>query len=101
VVFERADLSGWFEPPAPDRSQMRVTFAPDGVPPDQVIRDLIDQLHPAQAVVVATNDRMLQEWVRRCGGNVVSVPQVLAVLSRASASVERPGPTGRFRRRKG
>jgi predicted RNA-binding protein with PIN domain len=101
VVFERADLSGWFEPPAPDRCQMRVTFAPDGEPPDQVIRDLIDQLHPAQAVVVATNDRLLQEWVRRCGGNVVSVPQVLAVLDRVSVPAGRPGSTGRFRRRKG
>jgi predicted RNA-binding protein with PIN domain len=101
VVFERADLSGWFEPPAPDRCQMRVTFAPDGVPPDQAIRDLINQLHPAQAVVVATNDRLLQEWVRRCGGNVVSVPQVLAVLNRVSAQTARSGSTGRFRRRKG
>jgi uncharacterized coiled-coil DUF342 family protein/predicted RNA-binding protein with PIN domain len=100
VVFERADLSGWFEPPAPDRCQMRVTFAPDGVPPDQVIRDLIDQLHPAQAVVVATNDRLLQEWVRRCGGNVVSVPQVLAVLNRVSAPAARSGSASRFRRRK-
>jgi predicted RNA-binding protein with PIN domain/uncharacterized coiled-coil DUF342 family protein len=100
VVFDRADLSGWFEPPAPNRSQMRVTFSPEGTPPDQIIRDLIDQLHPAQALVVATSDRQLQEWVRRCGGNVVSVPQVLAVVSRASA-VARPGTSGRFRRRKG
>jgi chromosome segregation ATPase/predicted RNA-binding protein with PIN domain len=101
VVFERADLSGWFEPPAPDRSQMRVTFSPGGVSPDQVIRDVIDQLHPAQAIMVATNDRQLQEWVRRCGGNVVSVSQLLAVLDRTSGRALRSGSSGgKFRKRR-
>src|SRR5262249_20848134 len=100
VVFEHADLRGWVEPPARDRSQMRVSFSPDGVPSDRVIRDFIDQLHPAQTVVVASNDRELQEWVRRGGGNVVSVPQLLAVLRRGSGSLARAGSIGGFRRRK-
>jgi predicted RNA-binding protein with PIN domain len=101
VVLEQADLSGWFEPPAPNRSQMRVTFSRLGVPPDQVIRELIDQLDLAQAVVVATNDRQLQEWVRRHGGNVVSVPQLQAVLSRSLDSERASGALPRFRRRRG
>jgi predicted RNA-binding protein with PIN domain len=101
VVFEQADLSGWLEPPELDRSQMRVSFSPDGVPSDRVIRDLIDQLHPAQAVVLASNNRELQEWVRRHGGNVVSLHQLLAVLTRASGSLARSGSRGGFRKRKG
>jgi hypothetical protein len=101
VVFEQADLGGWLEPPERNRSQMRVSFSPDGVPSDRVIRDFIDQLHPAQAVVVASNNRELQEWVRRQGGNVVSVPQLFAVLKRSSGSLARTGSIGGFRRRKG
>jgi predicted RNA-binding protein with PIN domain len=101
LVFEQADLSGWLEPPERDRSQMRVSFSPAGVPSDRVIRDFIDQLHPAQAVVVASNNRELQEWVRRHGGNVVSVSQLLAVLRKASGSLARAGSLGGFRRRKG
>jgi predicted RNA-binding protein with PIN domain len=101
VVFEQADLSGWLEPPEQDRSQMRVSFSPDGVSSDRVIRDFIDQLHPAQSVVVASDNLELQEWVRRHGGNVVSVPQLLAVLKKASGSLARAGSTGGFRRRKG
>jgi predicted RNA-binding protein with PIN domain len=101
VVFEQADLSGWLEPPALDHSQMRVSFSPDGVPSDRVIREFIDQLHPAQAVVVASDNRELQDWVKRHGGNVVSVPQLLAVLKRAPASLTKSGSIGGFRKRKG
>jgi predicted RNA-binding protein with PIN domain len=82
VVFDGADVAGRFGPPAAARRLMRVTFSPEGVDADQVITDLVDQLNPAQGVVVATNDRALQEGVRRRGGNVITVAQLLGVLGR-------------------
>jgi predicted RNA-binding protein with PIN domain len=102
VVFDGADLAGRFGPPPVARRLMRVTFSPEGVEADEVIMELVDQLNPAQAVTVATNDRELQEGVRRRGGNVISVAQLLAVLGRTGTA----GPTSglrwpRSRQRKG
>jgi predicted RNA-binding protein with PIN domain len=82
VVFDGADVAGRFGAPPAARRLMRVTFSPEGIEADQVIMDLVDRLDPGQAVVVATNDRRLQEGVRRRGGNVITVAQLLAVIGR-------------------
>jgi predicted RNA-binding protein with PIN domain len=86
VVFDGADMAGRFGPPPAARRLMRVTFSPEGVEADQVIMELVDHLDPAQAVVVATNDRPLQEEVRRRGGNVITVAQLLAVIGRTGTA---------------
>jgi predicted RNA-binding protein with PIN domain len=86
VVFDGTDLSNRFEPPPAARRRMRVTFSPDGVEADEVILTLVDQLDPAQPVVVATDDREVRDGVRRRGANVISVAQLLAVLRRAPGS---------------
>jgi predicted RNA-binding protein with PIN domain len=86
VVFDGTDLNNRFGPPAAARRRMRVTFSPDGVEADEVIIDLVDQLDPAQPVVVATDDREVRDGVRRRGANVISVAQLLAVLRRAPGS---------------
>jgi predicted RNA-binding protein with PIN domain len=101
VVFDGADPAGRFGPPANARRLMRVTFSPDGVEADQIIMELLDQLNPAQAVVVATNDRQLQEGVRRRGGNVITVAQLLAVLGRTGDASATSGLRWRGRQRKG
>jgi hypothetical protein len=98
VVFEEADLSERFGPPAEARRQMRVTFSPDGVPPAQVLRDLIDQLDSDRAVVVATDDHQLEPWARRWGGNVLSMAQLAGVLSRKPEPEEKPTAKSRWRK---
>jgi hypothetical protein len=65
-----------------------VTFAPEEAPADEVIKHLIEDLDPAQAVVVATNNRPLQQWASRRGANEVSMAQLLAVLSRDFAPAD-------------
>jgi predicted RNA-binding protein with PIN domain len=86
VVFDGTDLNNRFGPPAAARRRLRVTFSPDGVEADEVIVNLVDQLDPAQPVVVATDDREVRDGVRRRGANVISVAQLLAVLRRAPGS---------------
>jgi predicted RNA-binding protein with PIN domain len=100
VVFDWAELSERFGPPADARSQMRVTFSSDGGEPEQVILDLVDQLETAQAVVVATDDRRLQQAARGRGGNVISVSQLLAALEQFTGSPAEAGPIARIRRRR-
>jgi hypothetical protein len=100
VVFDGAEESARFGPPAVAQRLMRVTFVPDGVEPHLIILELIDHLDSAQAVMVATDDRQLQQGVRRRGGNVISIAQLLAVLGRISGSSAGSGPFGRARRRR-
>lgn len=90
VVFDGVDAGGRIRPPAAARHRVRVTFSPEGVDADDVIIDLVDRLDPSQPVVVATDDRRVRDDVARRGGNVISVPQLLAVLGRMPG-----GPNGR------
>jgi rRNA-processing protein FCF1 len=79
---------------------MRVTFSTDGGEPEQVILDLVDQLESAQAVVVATDDRRLQQATRSRGGNVITVGQLLAILEQLKVAPEESGRIAKLRRRK-
>jgi predicted RNA-binding protein with PIN domain len=101
VVFDGADMAGRFGPPPNARRLMRVTFSPDGVEADEIIVDIVDHLDPTQAVVVATNDRQLQDAVRRRGGNVITVAQLLAVVGRTGTVSSSSGLRWRNRQRKG
>jgi predicted RNA-binding protein with PIN domain len=97
LVFQDADVSERFGPPAAARRQMRVTFSAEGATVDVVIRELIDQLDRTEAVLVATNDSQLEQWVRRNGGNVISRAQLVAVLD----SQPRSDALAKSRRRSG
>jgi predicted RNA-binding protein with PIN domain len=99
LIFEEADLSAQFVPPAAALPGMRVTFAPEEAPADEVIMHLIDDLDAGQAVVVATNNRQLQQWSSRRGANEVSMAQLLAVLSRDFTPVESQSRGRGWRRR--
>lgn len=86
VVFDGAEAGGRFGAPAAARRRMRVTFSPEGVDADEVIVNMVEELDPSQPVVVATDDREVRDAVRRRGGNVISVAQLLGVLGRAPGS---------------
>jgi hypothetical protein len=95
AIFHGAELSGRFEPPPDVRRRMLVTFLPDEVEPGSAVVELVDQLDAAQAIVVATGDRKLQQEVLRRGGNVISMVQLLAVLDKAASSRPTPAPRRR------
>ena len=73
-------------PPAPGapRRPVRVVFSPPGVDADEVIIDVVASLPAHRPVLVATSDRRVQEEVRRRGANVVTSPQLLALLGRGT-----------------
>jgi predicted RNA-binding protein with PIN domain len=50
---------------------------------DEVIIEFVDQLPRHRPVVVATNDRRVQDEVRARGANVISAGQLLGLLGRA------------------
>jgi predicted RNA-binding protein with PIN domain len=86
VVFDGVEAGGRFGAPAAARRRMQVTFSPEGVDADEVIVNLVDELDTSQPVVVATDDGEVRDAVRRRGGNVISVAQLLGVLRRAPGS---------------
>jgi predicted RNA-binding protein with PIN domain len=88
VVFDGAEDS--IQPPLRPRSgrarpPVRVLFSPADVPADDVILELVDQVARHRAVVVASDDRQVQEGARSRGANVLSRAQLLAMLRRGSA----------------
>jgi predicted RNA-binding protein with PIN domain len=78
VVFDGADVL----PLPAGRRMVRVAFSPAGVTADDVIVDLVAQLPPEQAVVVASNDGEVRAGARAGGANVLSSGQLLAVARR-------------------
>jgi predicted RNA-binding protein with PIN domain len=81
VVFDGADV-GPVPVPGPVRSLVHTQFSPPGVEADDVIIDLVAQLPPSRAVVVASSDNRVREGVRRQGANVVHAEQLVALLPR-------------------
>lgn len=66
------------------RDSVRVSFSPRGVEADEVIIHQVEE-HPAhRPVVVATNDRRVQDEVRERGANVITTTQLLVLLRRAT-----------------
>lgn len=64
------------------RQAVRVVFSPGGVEADEVILDMVEQLRPARPVVVASDDRRVQEGARERGANVISSLQLSSALGR-------------------
>lgn len=64
------------------RARVQMRYSPEGVEADDVVIGLVAELAPAHPIVVASDDRRVQEGSRREGANVITVSQLLAVLRR-------------------
>lgn len=79
VVFDGASVVGAH---TTARRRVRVSYSPEGVSADDVIRAEVAVLPADRAVVVVTNDRAVVADVRADGANVVSSDVFLAVAGR-------------------
>lgn len=70
--------------PAPGQGSrtVRVRFTAEGIPADDVVRDLVDDFPRQRPVVVVSSDREVVDGARARGANTVSSRQFLAVLGR-------------------
>jgi predicted RNA-binding protein with PIN domain len=81
VIFDGADLA--MPGAVPTTSQLvRVTFSPPGVEADDEVLAMVNGLPAHRAVVVATSDRAVQQGASRVGANVITAPQLIALLRR-------------------
>jgi predicted RNA-binding protein with PIN domain len=81
VVFDGAETAYPGVVPGIARP-VRVVFSPPGVEADDVVIGRVAELRPFRPVVVASSDRRVQAGAAQSGGNVISSPQLLAVLRR-------------------
>jgi predicted RNA-binding protein with PIN domain len=81
VVFDGSEMAMPGIVPTTARA-VRVSFSPPGVEADDVVLDLVAQLPAHRPVIVASNDRRVQQGARRAGANVLTTDQLLAVLRR-------------------
>jgi predicted RNA-binding protein with PIN domain len=81
VVFDGADMA--MPGAVPTTSQLvRVLFSPPGVEADDEVLAMVNGFPVHRPVVVATSDRAVQQGASRSGANVISSPQLLALLGR-------------------
>ncbi len=64
------------------RMGVQVRFSPAGTEADDLVLDLVAHTSVTRPVVVASDDRRVQDGARRLGANVVTSPQLLAVVRR-------------------
>jgi len=81
AVFDGAEQADP-TPPSGPRRLVRIVFSPPDVEADDVIIGLVDTLPLHRPVVVASNDRRVQDGASHRGANVISADQLLAVLTR-------------------
>lgn len=79
LVFDGANVVG---AAAPGRRMVRVSFSPEGVIADDVLRAEVAALDPDRPVVVVTNDQAVVTDVRAAGANVLSSDVFLALARR-------------------
>ena len=79
VVFDGTTVVG---AAASGRRMVRVSFSPEGVIADDVLRAEVAALDPDQPVVVVTNDQAVVTDVRAAGANVLSSDVFLALARR-------------------
>ncbi|MBW3601882.1 MAG: NYN domain-containing protein [Actinobacteria bacterium] len=84
IVFDGAEVEGGGHPMRTGgrRRAARVRFSPPDVEADDVILGMVDETPPARPVVVASDDRRVQDGARHRGANVISTTQLLAALRR-------------------
>jgi hypothetical protein len=76
VVFDGADVVGAH---TARRRVVRVSYSPQGVLADDVLRAQVAALDPSRAVLVVTNDQAVQVDVKSAGANVITSDAFLAV----------------------
>ena len=81
VVFDGADTVWSPQVPSTGR-RVRVVFSPPGVEADDVVIARAAELRPFRPVVVASSDNRVRAGSAGAGANVISSPQLLAVLHR-------------------
>lgn len=79
VIFDGTSVVG---AASPRRRLIRVSYSPEGVIADDVLRAEVAALDIAQKVVVVTNDKAVIKDVRAAGANVVSSDTFLALARR-------------------
>lgn len=77
VIFDGSSVVGAH---TTRRRLLRVSYSPDGVIADDVIRDEVRRLPTSRPVVVVTNDAEIVDDVRALGANVIPSNALLAVL---------------------
>lgn len=77
IVFDGATVVGRF---AGRRRLVRVTYSPEGITADDVIRDEVARLDPSVPVVVVTNDAEIVRDVKAMGANVISSTTLAGLL---------------------
>ena len=83
VVFDGAEVDDdRLERSGGRRRSARVAFSPPDVEADDVILALVDAAPASRPVIVASNDRRVQDGARERGANVISSTQLLAALRR-------------------
>ncbi len=75
-MFDGASVIG---APAGHRLLVKVSFSPDGVSADDVLRAEVGALDVSRPVVVITDDQAILTDVRAAGANTVSSATFLAV----------------------
>lgn len=79
VVFDGSSVIG---AASPKRRLIRVSYSPEGVSADDVLRAEVAALDLARPVVVVTNDQAVVTDVRAAGANVISSDTFLALARR-------------------
>ena len=79
IVFDGATIIG---ASAAARRMVRVSFSPEGVTADDVLRAEVAALDPDRPVVVVTNDQAIVADVRAAGANVVASDTFLMLARR-------------------
>jgi predicted RNA-binding protein with PIN domain len=84
VVFDGAEVAepGPLTRTGGRRRAAKVAFSPPDVEADDVILDLVDAVPLSRPVVVASDDRRVQDGARLRGANVIGTGQLLAVPRR-------------------
>lgn len=67
------------------RRGVLVSFSPEAVEADDVVLALVESTPLGTPVVVASNDRRVQDGARRRGANIISIAQLSAVIGREPA----------------
>jgi hypothetical protein len=79
IVFDGADVVGAH---TRGRRLVRVSFSPEGVLADDVLRAEVAALEPSRPVVVVTNDQAVLQDVKAAGANTVSSDTFLTLARR-------------------
>jgi hypothetical protein len=77
VVFDGVEAAAGT---ARGAGRVRVAFTDAEVEADDLILELVDRVPEHRPVVVATDDRRVQDGARRRGANVIGIPQLRSLL---------------------